>query len=556
MLSQSRVTSAVTSGTLVCGHPWSRSRAVGTQRRVSRGFRREASIHALAQSQQKSQVPWNSKHRPTHSVKYVQHLPKTLEQCKDALVGFRVLHMQQRRQRDVYIGIVDDVIIAMDSGSLGQQDAQMLLKVMHPIVHEVGNQSFTVEEEHLIPLVQSIVPEIRTDQEEIVVDPPDGLLDLGRRNAQIEILRHVLDPIMEELAEKKKSIMDDNDESFTTHTQTDQHNTDNDTITKEDMMMPTRKELEDMGRRDVVRLIQRAGGFLDVAQCLGYRSVRKPPGYWEDETALDRELSLFVGAHWVKFHAMDEDEEDQVDDEHAGSYYWFNTVTRRMRWTQPMPPQIVEIDDQGTELFAESDEDRAMPSRSSLVAAGRYDLHTAIVAAGGYNEVADMLDRWPAWPPTQRLRNKRNLKSEIRDFIREHALPKRVLPCASDFLDLGRPDLHQAVLRAGGYTRTAHMIGYANHRRKRGEWKDFDAVCRAIQEFVASKSHQPINTMPTHEELRRAGRHDLRHALQKHGSVKVAEALGFDMSRRGGYKNRRKKLSLAMNLNPETTDTD
>lgn len=65
--------------------------------------------------------------------------------------------------------------------------------------------------------------------------------------------------------------------------------------------MPTRRQLEEAGRKDLVRLIIAAGGFLDVATTLGFRSARRPPGYWENESNLDRELSMFVAAHWIKF---------------------------------------------------------------------------------------------------------------------------------------------------------------------------------------------------------------------------------------------------------------
>ncbi len=49
-------------------------------------------------------------------------------------------------------------------------------------------------------------------------------------------------------------------------------------------------------------------------QGLGLRSSRRPAGYWEDESALDRELSLFVAAHWTRF-----------EDEESGEY-WYNQV--------------------------------------------------------------------------------------------------------------------------------------------------------------------------------------------------------------------------------------
>jgi hypothetical protein len=79
--------------------------------------------------------------------------------------------------------------------------------------------------------------------------------------------------------------------------------------------MPTRAALVAAGRSDLARCVVRAGGFLEVAQALGLRSRRRPPGWWEDEANLDRELSLFVAAHWARFSDPD-----------SGSDYWYNQV--------------------------------------------------------------------------------------------------------------------------------------------------------------------------------------------------------------------------------------
>lgn len=481
------------------------------------------------------------------------------------------------------------LLVANDSPSYNGDDSHMLQMLLLRIVKPLGvskadggsagaksssynttsdedesvlDREFMVEEEHLIPLVESIVPRIDMEEEKIFVDPPDGLLDLGRRKAQLDLLKQKLDPVAKKFALERGG----------------------------SVLMPTRRELENTGRKDLIKAISKAGGFLEVAQALNYRSKRRPPGYWEDETILDRELSLFVSAHWVQFNAdinpcstdtdsnEDSDDsptysdtftdylaslrsgefegpEDQPQETDGGdrhdhstmddhSTYWYNTVTRRMRWSPPVLPQLVELDDEGCELFTETEEDRAMPSRSALLAAGRYDLHSAIVAAGGYQEVAMSLDRWPAWPPTARFKNISILKEEIEEFISEHDLPKTMMPTASDFLDLGRPDLHQGVLKGGGYSTAAEILGFKSHRKKRGSWKDFEALCNDIKRYATLKANKTGTwpRMPTHEELRTSGHHDLRHALQKHGSRKISEATGLPLSRQGGKSRRNKQF--------------
>ena len=477
-----------------------------------------------------------------------------------------------KKWKPIPIGIVDDVMCAGDAVGDAVDDGSgeyFLLKVVKPHLQEdVSDDTYDtyedkeengedggdgeasvyeferhVEEQHLIPLVPSIVPVIDTAKELLVLSPPPGLLDLGRRQAALARIDRLL---------RKSGIV------------SSVYMESPDGLQEElKPRMPTRRELEDMGRYDIVKLVLENGGFLDVAQCLGYRGRRKPPGYWEDEEVLDRELSLFVGSGWIKMEALDSDEESTDSDDDAGggkidgsraasptptattyNSYWFNTVTRQLRWTQPQLPQIIPLDDMGINaIIVETEEDRAMPSRSSLLAAGRYDLHTAIVSQGGYAEVSTALDRWPAWPPTRKLRNLKTLRSEINKFIREHHLDKRFLPAASDFLDLGRPDIHQVIVaRFGGYREVGRRIGLRSHRGGGVDWRDFESVCAEMKTFC---SEQGLSHLPTHEALRKSGRHDLRHALQKWGSGRVCEAIGVPMKNlRGGWR-RRKTLDVS-----------
>ena len=54
-----------------------------------------------------------------------------------------------------------------------------------------------------------------------------------------------------------------------------------------------------------------------MAQQLGFRSRRRPTGYWENEEHLDREITQFVAAHWT-----------QMEHPESGETYWYNQV----RW--------------------------------------------------------------------------------------------------------------------------------------------------------------------------------------------------------------------------------
>lgn len=104
-----------------------------------------------------------------------------------------------------------------------------------------------------------------------------------------------------------------------------------------------------------------------VAQELGLRSLRRPVGYWDDITNLDIELSNFVAAHWSTL--MDPDDMEE---------YYYNQITGRTTWEPPNLPQRIEMDDEGTYMVIEDEEDRVMPPRSKLFAGvvTREDLDT------------------------------------------------------------------------------------------------------------------------------------------------------------------------------------
>jgi hypothetical protein len=47
--------------------------------------------------------------------------------------------------------------------------------------------------------------------------------------------------------------------------------------------------------------------LLQVAEGLQLRSRRRPPGFWDNEDALDRELSRFITGAWTQ-HRVDDDD--------------------------------------------------------------------------------------------------------------------------------------------------------------------------------------------------------------------------------------------------------
>lgn len=444
------------------------------------------------------------------------------------LIGFKVLDISHKNE---FIGFVDQVLSMAETGQ-----AQPLLHVCSAA--DMQQPPGEPREEHLIPYVPEIVPSIDMAGDAVYIQPPPGLLELGRQHLLLARLERDLEP-------------------FT-------HPAPLSLLCRMGLrIMPTSAQLAAAGRRDLVAAVKRAGGFLEVAQALGLRSQRKPAGYWDDESNLDEELTLFVAAHWTQF-----------TDPESRQPYWYNQITHKVSWEEPLLPQRVEIDEQGGYILTEAEEDRVMPSRSSLFAAGRYDLHHAILLHGGYTGASELLGRPPAWPPHRHLQSLPALRHELKEFIKETGLPAGRLPTATQLVDAGRGDLWQAVVHHGGFAATAAALGWTTQRRQRSAWACEHAVAAELRRFIRevhagegqlgqhrglpgkpalrgrhtaagqgegeddASALPPGAKMPTHRELLAAGRHDLRYAVQRHGSAKLAALLGIQRDRRGAHNRR------------------
>jgi hypothetical protein len=510
-----------------------------------------------------------------------------------------------------------------------------------------GGQTDALREEHLIPFARPIIARVDRAARVVYLDPPPGLLDLGRRAARLARLRAELGAFIAASAGGGEDNHSADSAAAAAPSALESDDSEGGATSRRQLAprMPTRAALRAAGRADLAAAVAAAGGFAEVAAALGLRAARRPPGYWDDAEALDRELSLFVAAHWVQFDMeegeageADEEEEgglkggaearlegesggeeDDAGDERGGSdyesesesgseyeseaeeeeeegfgggatpeeeafpragalvaaleaptrarrarraaaarpaAYWYNQVTRRVALERPPPPTAVPLDDEGSVLLTEAEADRAMPSRGAVAAAGRYDLHAAVVAAGGYRVVASALRRRPAWPPSAPLRRGRALAAALRGAAAEAGRPRGEMPTAGELLAAGRGDALAAVLRRGGFAAVAAALGWRAARRCRGAGPpDLAATVAAVAAYLeeegrnrevsdcsasasgagagAAAAPAPAR-LPTHEELRRAGRHGLRRALQAHGSRRVAAAMGLGVDARGG----------------------
>ncbi|KAK9828088.1 hypothetical protein WJX81_002392 [Elliptochloris bilobata] len=286
----------------------------------------------------------------------------------ELLVGWEVLAMPKR----IRVGSVEEVIYTGEG-------AAPLLRVVNSDPNRDPASGVAAapgaREEHLVPFVREIVPTLEPKGRIALLQPPPGLLELGRRRSLLERLR----PQLLEIGPAGSA-------------------------PGAPQYMPSRKALEQAGRADLVRGVMAAGGFLAVAQELGLRARRRPQGYWDSLENLEQELSEFVASSWA-----------ELRDDDSGATYFYNQVTGRISWERPTPLQRVPLSEEagnGDWLVVEDERDRVVPSRKALMGAGRYDLHHAIQFWGGYRAVAEVLERPHSWP--RPLPDRHALRAELR----------------------------------------------------------------------------------------------------------------------------------------------
>jgi hypothetical protein len=121
----------------------------------------------------------------------------------------------------------------------------------------------------------------------------------------------------------------------------------------------------------------------------------------------------------------------------------------------------MELDDSGSYLLVEDEQDRVMPSRTAVQSAGRYDLHRAIMFHGGYREVSQTLGRASCWPRPNPLRdNLAAIRQGLKHVAQKQGLPQERMPTVRAVEDAGRYDLSRAIEVAGTPRRAAFLLQF------------------------------------------------------------------------------------------------
>eukprot|EP00899_Mesostigma_viride_P025286 jgi/Mesvir1/5942/Mv00706-RA.2 len=260
-------------------------------------------------------------------------------------------------------------------------------------------------------------------------------------------------------------------------------------------LMPTEAELQAAGKYELVKMIKFAGGFSSVAQTLGLRWKRRPAGYWDDLENVEREIDMFVRACWT----------EHVEDE-TGEKYFFNTATLTFAWSLPWlhdshgvtnhhgghgsSATSVRSTSDGASSHDEEDGSEGgggeadaseyepegsrepegsvpmlggkpiLPTRACIQSAGRFDLHHAINAHGGYHAVRKALGRCP--PPRRTLFTQDAFEMEVADVMKAEAIDR--FPTVAELIEHDRGELLQEIKRRGGIACVARQMALASAR--------------------------------------------------------------------------------------------
>ena len=373
---------------------------------------------------------------------------------------------------------------------------------------------------HLVPLVPSMFPRWNEQLETLVIDPPDGLLDLGFRQSEIRALRRDLAPYCS-------------------------------AVSRDALGMPRRRSLVRAGRGDLVTRVSSLGDWSSVALLLGFESSRKPDGYWENIDLLRDALLELVHAFWF--------EETETTASGATQTFWYNDVSGALTFEEPDVASGGGLDQP------------VMPAMADVIEARRWDVHQAILLHGGYKEVALAL----GWLPKRTSENRHLLQFSALargggGFIEESGdalgLPKGRFPSEAMLVSNDRDDLVQGVRWHGGFVRVARRMGKLNFAAS--AMADAEEAARALRAFAEARGRSdarrrsPANdasfvgghrharllgipVMPTEAQLLASGRHDLRWALRIHDRARLAALAGLADPNRADPET---KTSLKMRL--------
>ena len=330
-------------------------------------------------------------------------------------------------------------------------------------------------------------------------------------------------------------------------------------------IMPTREQLKQAGRSDLIAAIDTHGGSFAIAQRLTLQltSGSKPNGYWDDFTQVEKAVKRFlITSHTTEtmptltqLNQAGQGDLAAAISRHGG----IRAVAQRLglQLSSSSRPNgywndFSHVEEELLSFIEGKGNCGVMPTAAQLANSGHGNLLKGIVKHGGVAAVAQRLELQLS--STAKLGGYWNdfahVEQELHEYLQEQGTPD-VIPTQSELSKAGRHDLINAIKKHGGFTTVSQRLGLHQHLsgKQSGYWKDFANVERELRSWITA--HGLPETMPTQQMLRQAGQPGLSTAITKHGgSQAVAQQLGLTYtytSKPAGYWNDFNNIEQAVN---------
>lgn len=321
--------------------------------------------------------------------------------------------------------------------------------------------------------------------------------------------------------------------------------------------IPTYDELVAMGRQDLTGAMVKFGGVYKVAEILGVEisATGKPNGYWTLENTR-KELLDFMSSTNMTAMPSGRQLQDAGRTDLLGAIQKFGGIYECARlFSLEIQSRSVEITVQtGENSFRTKNitirkkqpsywtlenlkkeiytliEDNGLdyfPTTTFLYDQHRSDLVAAIGKHGGVFVVAKAFGIPLNTRKPMGYWTIETIQEELLALMEQNGFTR--LPTKTFFEDSGRYDLLSAIGLRGGLTQIAELLGLEmeNPYRPAGYWT-LDNLEIELVHFLEENN---LDTMPSMEFIKSAGRGDLEGAIAKFGGVqKVCQALGIEIN--------------------------
>lgn len=311
--------------------------------------------------------------------------------------------------------------------------------------------------------------------------------------------------------------------------------------------MPSRKNLLQEGRGDLVNAIQLHGGFHRVGAELGrtLEISRSARGRWNELKSVEkeiRELGESIGESGImpsqatlqrygKAHLI------YAIRRHGGSTRLMNLWGLRPKNSRRSRNYWSNFTVLAGELNAYLHNfgyQNVMPRVEDLKSHGRMDLVYAIDRFGGISRVSQLLHLTWLGPSTY-WREFSNVRKRLLGYLRTRPEgEQKIMPSFQQLHESGRLDLIQGIGFHGGVMQVARRVGkvqVAYPEYPENYFKDPKNLDREILSFLSTQRRELKKRMPTSVAFVKAGRLDLADAIRDNGGwIYYAQRLGLSFA--------------------------